>query len=383
MDANDRREAAEDVAIARVELLYPFARDQLKRADRLLPEPEGGRLGPGGAAEHGRLEGDVAADARAAAGGRRARLHRPARARQPGRGLLGAHAHEQERIVLSALTPSAEPLARRRSAALRRRGTITATAGLHARAWIAFMANFARAPGLWPLTDRCPVDARSVLWCAQARGLASRPGRSSSGSSGPRGSSWRSSRPCSSSGCCPASSTRPSSSASPTGSATSLLCLLIWVAVPAPRGALHPARRDADAGRPAGQRDRDRADRAQGLGRRQPAIGVDGALPRYRIRSEGVIRPVSYAGVDGRHSAPDGGCLVKTCPRTVPPPGRRVGIPPWLPTRWRGEGRADPRLARPRRASLSWRADRARCPVRSRRERTESLYSRRARLASA
>ena len=51
---------AENVAIARVEMLYPFAKEQLS-GDRRLPEPEGDRLGPGGAAQHGRLEGDVAA----------------------------------------------------------------------------------------------------------------------------------------------------------------------------------------------------------------------------------------------------------------------------------------------------------------------------------
>ena len=34
-------------------------------ADRQLPEPQGDRLGPGGAAEHGRLEGDLAPHARA------------------------------------------------------------------------------------------------------------------------------------------------------------------------------------------------------------------------------------------------------------------------------------------------------------------------------
>ena len=32
MDAADRRQSAENVAIARVELLYPFARDQISTA---------------------------------------------------------------------------------------------------------------------------------------------------------------------------------------------------------------------------------------------------------------------------------------------------------------------------------------------------------------
>jgi multifunctional 2-oxoglutarate metabolism enzyme len=105
MDAPERRQAAENVAIARVELLYPFARDQLsglissypnlkevvwvqeepknmgawKVMSRRMPEllPEGIQLGY---------------------------IGRPERA-SPGEGYSGAHALEQERIVLSALTP--------------------------------------------------------------------------------------------------------------------------------------------------------------------------------------------------------------------------------------------------------------------------------------
>ena len=105
MDASERREAAEDVAIARVELLYPFAQEQLQELIasypnlkevvwtqeeprnmgaakvmlRRLPEvlPEGVELGYVG---------------------------RPTRA-SPGEGYAAAHASEQERIVLTALTP--------------------------------------------------------------------------------------------------------------------------------------------------------------------------------------------------------------------------------------------------------------------------------------
>ncbi len=104
LDASDRREAAEEVAIARVELLYPFAKEQLegviasypnlkevvwtqeeprnmgasKVMSRRLPEllPEGVELGYVG---------------------------RPTRA-STGEGYAGAHAREQERIVLTALT---------------------------------------------------------------------------------------------------------------------------------------------------------------------------------------------------------------------------------------------------------------------------------------
>ena len=102
MDSHERRESSEDVAIARVELLYPFPGDQLSKLFAALPEPRRGRLGPGGAAQHGPLEGHVAQDGRPAAEGHHARLHRPPRAREPGRGLLGgaparAGAHRSQR----------------------------------------------------------------------------------------------------------------------------------------------------------------------------------------------------------------------------------------------------------------------------------------------
>jgi multifunctional 2-oxoglutarate metabolism enzyme len=107
IDASERRAAAENVAIARVELLYPFAKEQLseliasypnlkeivwaqeeprnmgawKVMSRRLPDllPEGVELGYVG---------------------------RPTRA-SPGEGYSIAHAREQERIVLTALTPGA------------------------------------------------------------------------------------------------------------------------------------------------------------------------------------------------------------------------------------------------------------------------------------
>ncbi|HXS34351.1 MAG TPA: multifunctional oxoglutarate decarboxylase/oxoglutarate dehydrogenase thiamine pyrophosphate-binding subunit/dihydrolipoyllysine-residue succinyltransferase subunit [Solirubrobacterales bacterium] len=107
MDASERREKAENVAIARVELLYPFAKQQLteliasypnlkeitwvqeeprnmgcwKVMSRRLPDllPEGVELGY---------------------------IGRPIRA-SPGEGYSVAHAREQERIVLTALTPGA------------------------------------------------------------------------------------------------------------------------------------------------------------------------------------------------------------------------------------------------------------------------------------
>jgi len=107
IDASERRGSAENVAIARVELLYPFAKEQLseliasypnlkeivwtqeeprnmgcwKVMSRRLPDlmPEGVELGYVG---------------------------RPTRA-SPGEGYSVAHAREQERIVLTALTPGA------------------------------------------------------------------------------------------------------------------------------------------------------------------------------------------------------------------------------------------------------------------------------------
>jgi 2-oxoglutarate dehydrogenase E1 component len=107
IDSSERRDGAENVAIARVELLYPFAKQQLseliasypnlkeivwaqeeprnmgcwKVMSRRLPDlmPEGVELGYVG---------------------------RPTRA-SPGEGYSIAHAREQERIVLTALTPGA------------------------------------------------------------------------------------------------------------------------------------------------------------------------------------------------------------------------------------------------------------------------------------
>jgi 2-oxoglutarate dehydrogenase E1 component len=107
IDGSERRATAENVAIARVELLYPFAKQQLselissypnlkeivwaqeeprnmgcwKVMSRRLPDlmPEGVELGYVG---------------------------RPTRA-SPGEGYSVAHAREQERIVLTALTPGA------------------------------------------------------------------------------------------------------------------------------------------------------------------------------------------------------------------------------------------------------------------------------------
>ena len=89
IDGHERRERAESVAIARVELLYPFARDQLAALIESYPNLKDDRLGPGGAQEHGRLERHVAAAAGDPPRGRRAQLRRPPAARKPERGLPG------------------------------------------------------------------------------------------------------------------------------------------------------------------------------------------------------------------------------------------------------------------------------------------------------
>ncbi len=105
MDANDRRPAAENVAIARVELLYPFARDQLKAVIDSYPnlkevvwvqeEPKN----MGEFKVMSRRMPNLLPD-----GIELGYIGRPERA-SPGEGYSGAHALEQERIVLSALTP--------------------------------------------------------------------------------------------------------------------------------------------------------------------------------------------------------------------------------------------------------------------------------------
>ena len=67
---------------ARVELLYPFPRGQLARAARDLPEPRGGRVGPGGAAQHGRTRAHVPAPHADPARAPALRLRRAPRARR-------------------------------------------------------------------------------------------------------------------------------------------------------------------------------------------------------------------------------------------------------------------------------------------------------------
>ena len=84
----EERTTADHIAVARVELLYPFPEHGAQRADGELPEPGAGRLGAGGAAQHGRAGLHAPANGGDPSRGRRLRLRRsPA----PGRSRRGVH----------------------------------------------------------------------------------------------------------------------------------------------------------------------------------------------------------------------------------------------------------------------------------------------------
>jgi 2-oxoglutarate dehydrogenase E1 component len=107
IDASERRAAAENVAIARVELLYPFAKEQLTQLIACYPnlkeivwtqeEPRN----MGGWKVMSRRLPDLVPE-----GVELGYVGRPIRS-SPGEGYSVAHAREQERIVLTALTPGA------------------------------------------------------------------------------------------------------------------------------------------------------------------------------------------------------------------------------------------------------------------------------------
>jgi 2-oxoglutarate dehydrogenase E1 component len=106
MDDNERRADAENVAIARVEVLYPFAKEQLERLIASYPnlkeiawvQEEPRNMGAWKVMS--RRMPDVLPE-----GVTLTYIGRQGRA-SPGEGYSGAHAREQERIVLTALTPS-------------------------------------------------------------------------------------------------------------------------------------------------------------------------------------------------------------------------------------------------------------------------------------
>ncbi len=107
MDDSERRESAENVAIARVEVLYPFAKEQLERVIATYPnlkeiawvQEEPRNMGAWKVMS--RRMPDILPEGVALT-----YIGRQGRA-SPGEGYSGAHAREQERIVLTALTPGA------------------------------------------------------------------------------------------------------------------------------------------------------------------------------------------------------------------------------------------------------------------------------------
>jgi 2-oxoglutarate dehydrogenase E1 component len=105
IDASERREGAENVAIARVEVLYPFAKEQLESVIAGYPNLKEIAW----VQEEPRNMGAWKVMSRRMPvvlpeGVDLTYIGRPGRA-SPGEGYSGAHALEQERIVLTALTP--------------------------------------------------------------------------------------------------------------------------------------------------------------------------------------------------------------------------------------------------------------------------------------
>jgi 2-oxoglutarate dehydrogenase E1 component len=104
IDASERRAAAENVAIARVEILYPFAKEQLEELIASYPnlkeiawvQEEPRNMGAWKVMSR-RMPDVLPEDVELTY------IGRPGRA-SPGEGYSGAHAREQERIVLTALT---------------------------------------------------------------------------------------------------------------------------------------------------------------------------------------------------------------------------------------------------------------------------------------
>jgi 2-oxoglutarate decarboxylase len=107
IDASERRGEAENVAIARVEMLYPFAKEQLCELIARYPnlqeiawvQEEPRNMGAWKVMSR-RMPGLLPEGVELTYIGRQGRA-------SPGEGYSGAHALEQERIVLTALTPGA------------------------------------------------------------------------------------------------------------------------------------------------------------------------------------------------------------------------------------------------------------------------------------
>ena len=102
---HEARPAAEQVAVARIEQLYPFPVEPYAQLVVEVPEPPRGEVGTRGAAEHGRLAHDPSSSRGPAAGAGDPLSYtgRPWRA-SPSEGYPTAHLREQDRIVRAALT---------------------------------------------------------------------------------------------------------------------------------------------------------------------------------------------------------------------------------------------------------------------------------------
>jgi len=106
MDSNERRNEAENVAIARVEVLYPFAKEQLERLIASYPnlkeiawvQEEPRNMGAWKVMSR-RMPSVLPEGVALTYIGRQGRA-------STGEGYSGTHAREQERIVLTALTPA-------------------------------------------------------------------------------------------------------------------------------------------------------------------------------------------------------------------------------------------------------------------------------------
>ena len=106
IDGSDQRTEAENVAVARIELLYPFARDQISEMiasyknlkEVVWVQEEPSNMGAWSVMRRRLIE--MMPD-----GVKLDYIGRPERA-SPSEGYSVAHVQEQQRIVLSALTPN-------------------------------------------------------------------------------------------------------------------------------------------------------------------------------------------------------------------------------------------------------------------------------------
>ena len=96
--ASEHRAARPDIAICRLEQLYPVPMRDLRAMLDALPERGGNRLGAGGAGEHGGVGFHPAAPAGGAGGRTVRRVARP-RSASPAEGSAARHALNQQALV--------------------------------------------------------------------------------------------------------------------------------------------------------------------------------------------------------------------------------------------------------------------------------------------